>query len=169
MWHGVWLIRPDGTGLRPISPNCGPGPTCVAGNYQEPRWSPEGQRLGLWFFSVVQGENTPGFEVRDVLSGALVSAFQAPGLSVPDWSPDGNRIVYGDNWNFGNGDLFLLDIDSYQITVLPGKGINPRWSPDGKQIAFTSQSGGLYLLDIERTNTTQLLPVSHLRTDSRQC
>jgi Tol biopolymer transport system component len=62
--------------------------------------------------------------------------------SDPDWSPDGHKIVFGSS--LGGQDpksvIRIFDIDSGQITVLPGSTgmTDPRWSPDGQSIAANS-------------------------------
>ncbi len=69
----------------------------------------------------------------------------------PQWSPDGKSLVvvanktkdresvrFSINKNF---DLYLIDIVSKkqtQLTTNPGPDVSPRFSPDGKQIAYLS-------------------------------
>lgn len=57
-----------------------------------------------------------------------------------NWSPDGKKIVFGDEWSSDNPALQILDMESREITKIPGsEGLfSPRWSPDGRYIAALS-------------------------------
>ncbi|MGE0452061.1 MAG: prolyl oligopeptidase family serine peptidase [Vicinamibacteria bacterium] len=65
------------------------------------------------------------------------------------WSPDGSRIAFAatkdpDLVNGGTSDVYVLDLATdgvRKVVSQPGPDSNPRFSPDGKQIAFTSQLG----------------------------
>lgn len=87
----------------------------------------------------------------------------------PDISPNGQQIVYCGNpiTNTNpDGDLevFVMDADGGNVTQLTfnGAGINdcwPRWSPNGKQIAFHSNVEGnfeIYLIDADGANLTRV-------------
>ena len=72
----------------------------------------------------------------------------------PDWSPDGTRVIYssylGRQWNqlwimtSDGGDPFPLSYGEFDATA-------PRWSRDGKRIAYISNEGGntaLWVMEI---------------------
>ncbi|MFQ5932997.1 MAG: hypothetical protein ACE5MM_11375, partial [Nitrospiraceae bacterium] len=67
--------------------------------------------------------------------------------SQPKWSPDGTRLFYvapGGTDDFGNDlglDLWVINADGTgiaKVTSFEGDDIDPTWSPDASQIAFTS-------------------------------
>ncbi len=66
-----------------------------------------------------------------------------------DISPDGSRVAFAatrtpDLVDGGSSDIHLLDLASDDVRLLvgqPGPDGNPRWSPDGRRIAFESATG----------------------------
>ncbi|MCB1560284.1 MAG: PD40 domain-containing protein [Xanthomonadales bacterium] len=74
-----------------------------------------------------------------------------------DVSPDGKRIVFD-----LLGDLYLLPVDgghAEQLTSGRAWDVQPRFSPDGKEVAFTSDRGGgnnIWRINIANGDTTQV-------------
>jgi dipeptidyl aminopeptidase/acylaminoacyl peptidase len=72
-------------------------------------------------------------------------------FSVTDfsWSPDSKRIAFGatrdpDLSSSETGQIYILDVESKGVKkLLEGAGphTRPRWSPDGRQIAFVTSNG----------------------------
>ncbi|RMF58876.1 MAG: S9 family peptidase [Calditrichaeota bacterium] len=99
----------------------------------------------------------PGFsqtrpiEFEDMFAMGRVGDFQI--------SPDGRWVAYTVTFfnlddNSRNSDLFLVSVDGKihkQLTYHPKTDTHPRWSKDGKQLAFISTRDGspqIYVLDI---------------------
>ncbi|MEU4389119.1 DPP IV N-terminal domain-containing protein [Kribbella sp. NPDC023855] len=80
--------------------------------------------------------------------------------SDPDFSPDGKKLLYASDRD-GTADLWLHDLatgaDS-KLSSLPGAQTAPRFSPDGRQIAYQDQDGIAWVLDIGSGEVRQLTP-----------
>jgi eukaryotic-like serine/threonine-protein kinase len=75
--------------------------------------------------------------------------------SNPQFSPDGNRIVFVSERS-GNPEIWVSNSDgsnSVQVTSFGGPTVStPRWSPDGRRIAFDSDATGEYDIWLIGTN-----------------
>src|SRR6266436_9886038 len=74
------------------------------------------------------------------------------GLQTPQWSPDGQRLVFT---GFSNGftDLYIINRDGTGLRRLTDDkyaDLHPSWSPDGKTIAFVTDRGGETDFDLLR-------------------
>lgn len=95
---------------------------------------------------------------------------QPNGACQPDWSPDGQRLVFispcpsrpGRHFLLVGTSLYFINQDGSDIHPLPMSpegDFDPHWSPDGQQIVFTSLRSGrpqIYLLDVDTTSVTQI-------------
>jgi len=89
------------------------------------------------------------------------------GACQPDWSPDGNRIVYITPCRqkqdiYQGSSLFIVDVETRVRTALPaspGGDFEPAWAPDGSKIAFTSLRDGymeIYMINLENNKFIRL-------------
>ena len=80
------------------------------------------------------------------------------GSQTPDWSHDGQKIVY-----ISNDDLYVMNADgsgqSVNLTNSPEIDFEPSWSPDGSQIVWSSGSEGylnIFVMNADGSNVRQL-------------
>jgi hypothetical protein len=148
-------------GLAGIAPNCqvsGDNPrtvpvtigaTAVAVFTVECVASPEGRLLA----TSDRGGRFHLYSLREDGSG-LRDLTPSQEAFAGDWSPDGSRIVFSASGADG-AELYVMNADGSGLVGLRIGGSSPRWSPDGRTIAFTSTQG-IALADPDGANLRTL-------------
>ena len=111
--------------------------------------------------ALAQEESRPTFDGIDV--------FDLEWVSDPQVSPDGNSVVYVRRSNDIMSDrtraqLWRIDADGQHHRPLLSSTENaasPRWSPDGKQLAFVSSSTGSSQIHLRWMDNGDVAVVTH--------
>ncbi len=97
--------------------------------------------------------NTDGSQQRQITN-------ERDGACQPNWSPDGQRLVFTSPCpiradTYPNSNIYIINADGTGKMPLPGSpegDYDPAWSPNGKRIAFTSLRTGkpaIFVIDLD--------------------
>lgn len=130
-----------------------------------PVWSPDGQRIA--FLSLRKKEDGLYVMDADGKNQRYLAHMHQHGHAA--WSPDGKQIAFGCAVG-RRTDICVIDADGGKprnLTLHPfGNPLHPfddehpTWSPDGRQIAFTSnrEGQGIFVMDSDGNNLRRLTP-----------
>jgi Tol biopolymer transport system component len=143
---------------------------------REPAWSPTGPRIAALLDGYSNGDGTTrtelftmrprGHEFQRIVRLTHTSASEYQ----PDWSPDGERIVFirvhdNDEDAVRPGDIFVMDADggsSSRLTHTPTDETSAAFSPNGKRIVFArccygqSQTSEIFSMRADGTHVVRL-------------
>lgn len=132
-----------------------------------PAWSPDNRFLAYTSYS----SGFPDVIVQSIYEARPASrpAKGTPGRQnfLPAFSPDGTRIAYASSRDTNekggrNFEIYTMRVDGTderRLTFDPGADSSPTWSPNGQQIAFTSDRSGqnhLYIMSADGGPVTRL-------------
>ncbi len=127
----------------------------------DPQLSPDGARVA--FVVTVADEERNDYRSRIWLAETAGDRPPRPLTggggkdTAPRWSPDGRRLAFlsdrapavrpagAEEGDPAKPQIWTLDLaggEARQVTALKNGAADPAWSPDGRRIAFTSQTGG---------------------------
>lgn len=149
----LYTIRVDGKNLFQV--------TNVSRAYF-PSWSPDGSKIAfdtqyqdpngaiaIWII------NSDGTGLRDI------SQHGTGEWRNPDWSPDGRSIIHYRYIGIGTSEIFVMDSSGkspYRLTSNNYFDFYPKYSPDGKRIAWTSGKNidEIWIMNSDGTNQFKL-------------
>jgi dipeptidyl aminopeptidase/acylaminoacyl peptidase len=144
-----------------------------------PRISPDGKRVAYVLTDIDEQRHTyhSSLWIASVADGEPRRFTTGPAnASSPAWSPDGKWLAFvsereGEGGSLnpqeqkkqgkGKPQIWLLPVDggeAYQLTFMEHGASAPVWSPDGKYVLFTAQTGPAD----EQTEEGKLLPKVHV-------
>jgi dipeptidyl aminopeptidase/acylaminoacyl peptidase len=127
-------------------------------------WSPDGSQLG--FLSDEPGHFSAYIMSVDGDSAQLVLDTGHPAWQV-EWSPDGKYLAVSCEMHGQDYGIFIIDLDTREITKMDFNTIDPNWSPDGGKLAFQSDQHGWFDIGIYSFSTKMIEWVTQSEGDSQ--
>lgn len=128
-----------------------------------PSFSPDGKKVMFSSRTIGLPVNYTMNWIKNPETGAMEKLVEWGAATT--WSPDGSKVAYA------NSDgIFICDINRQNPSCITHFGIVPKWSPNGREIVFFSNTAGLpaeqsaiFLYHLENATWQQISP-----SDGRQ-
>lgn len=157
---GIWSVNMDSqSGYKMVT----------AGSTADflPAIGPDGSQLVYTAINPV-GSQPPHLWARAADGSGLPTQFRRGYNAV--WSPDGKRVLFVDgSMSEGKARIYVMDANGGNVTQLTSSSdkyndIDPRWSPDGSKIVFSSNRGvikgvnnyDIWIMNADGSHPTQL-------------
>jgi Tol biopolymer transport system component len=149
----IFIVNADGTNLVPLTPGPHDG---------EFGASPKANKLAFSSGTTVGGRD---IFLLDLVGGGLTQLTNTPALYKAGiaFSPSGKQIAFTRTDPGQQEAIFVMKVDGTQVTRLSQGGhydFLPRWSPDGKRIAFTSARDGSFGVYTMAANGSDVVDLS---------
>ena len=172
--HQIFIIDPDGTNLRQLTSDASYTDTSFSKDVAS--WSPDGNRIlftaeydnvpnPTTALYVMQKDGTGMTPITDTTAGGVGNSAA--------WSPDGRMITFVADGGFigmsqlrYHSTIHTMNADGtgrVQLSADTSKDSFPNWSPDGKQILFSSERDGhsqIYVMNADGTSQRRLVTSS---------
>jgi TolB protein len=130
--------------------------TAFLGINSSPAWSPDGRLVAL----TLSKDGNAEIYVLNVATGTTRRLTSHPAIDTePTWSPTGREIAFVSD-RTGTAQIFVMDAEGANIRQVTFSGFNtqPRWSPKGDVIAYTSRQGthDIWVVNADGANPRRL-------------
>ncbi len=158
-YFNIYSMKADGTDVRRLTDGLAEDKT--------PAWSPDARQIA---FTSDRSGNNEIYVMNEDGSNVIQVTRDAAFDWEPSWSPDGQHIAFTTNRD-GNWEIYAAPAprasaganaagsDAVRLTNSNAYDWQPAWSPDGRQIAFTSDRDGhwqIYLMNIDGSDVRRL-------------
>jgi len=118
-----------------------------------PAWSPDGTKIAFskWVYQSSTPKNLEIYQMNPRGSNVVRLTTNSSDDYAPVWSPDSKQIAFvrdatgGSSFCESSADIYKMNSNGtspVRLTTNSASDCLPAWSPDGKQIAFTSDQDG---------------------------